>query len=139
MNEIHNTNISLRTVQRRVKEGTSDRKPQAGRTSSLRSDVYAALQSAMSTYVLLSNAEMRKKPNRRKLISLLKSCLNKTFCPITNIDKLFDRIAASIADDMEVSSLNEKVEHRRLIWSTFDNINKWFDTLKQWFIDYGFA
>ena len=139
VNETRGTNISYRTVLDQVKEGKGDQTPKRGRPSTLRPEVYDALRSAISTYVLLSNAEMMKKPNRKKLIASLTACLNKTFCPIKRIDFLFERIAASIADDMEVSSFNEKVEHRRLIWSTYDNIYTWFDTLKNWFIEHGFA
>ena len=34
---------------------------------------------------------------------------------------------------------NEKLEQRKLLWTTFENINKWFNQLKIFFVEKGFA
>jgi len=44
-----------------------------------------------------------------------------------------------IADILCVSSNDCKVEQQRLEWTTYNNINIWFETLKHFFIDKGFA
>ena len=126
VNKKHRTNVSYRTVLDRVRKGIGDTAPRfrRGRKSGLNPELYAALQSAISSYILLSNAEMKRKPNRKKLIASLKLCLKKNFCDLRRIDHLYNRISKSIADDIEVSSMNEKVEHCCLMWTSFDSINK---------------
>eukprot|EP00560_Eucampia_antarctica_P005135 CAMPEP_0197841872 /NCGR_PEP_ID=MMETSP1437-20131217/46422_1 /TAXON_ID=49252 ORGANISM="Eucampia antarctica, Strain CCMP1452" /NCGR_SAMPLE_ID=MMETSP1437 /ASSEMBLY_ACC=CAM_ASM_001096 /LENGTH=124 /DNA_ID=CAMNT_0043451679 /DNA_START=933 /DNA_END=1308 /DNA_ORIENTATION=+ len=44
-----------------------------------------------------------------------------------------------IADKISVNTDDYRMEQRRLIWTTYTNIIIWFDTLKRYFIDKGFA
>ena len=44
-----------------------------------------------------------------------------------------------IADEVTEAGGNSKMEERRAVWTTFNNINAWFDTLKQFLIDHKFA
>ena len=39
----------------------------------------------------------------------------------------------------QVSKGESKMEQRRLLWTTYHNISKWFDTLKEELLDLGFA
>ena len=44
-----------------------------------------------------------------------------------------------IADSVDVNSDDYKMEQRRLAWTTYSNINTWFNTLKEFFIKKGFV
>ena len=41
--------------------------------------------------------------------------------------------------DVNVTIENTKMEKRRLIWLTYNNINTWFEKMKEELIDLGFA
>ena len=45
----------------------------------------------------------------------------------------------TISDEVTVADGNSKMEGRRSVWTTFNNINAWFDTLKQFLLDHKFA
>ena len=40
---------------------------------------------------------------------------------------------------ISVNTCDYKMEERRLRWTTYNNINIWFDTMKTFFIEKGFA
>jgi len=44
-----------------------------------------------------------------------------------------------ISLNVNVTTTNTKMEMRRLLWSTYNNINTWFDLLKEELIELGFA
>ena len=44
-----------------------------------------------------------------------------------------------LADKVRVNTKDSKMERRRLEWTTFQNINLWFDSLKEFFLRNGFA
>ena len=83
---------------------------------------------------------MKQQPDRPKLIKMLKACLKKsdTFT-YKSVEKLYDRLAQSIADDISPSIHQKKVEQRRLLWTTYNKINMWFESFKKQLIDLGFA
>ena len=53
-------------------------------------------------------------------------------------DHLYDRMMRTIADQVDASGDEYKMEQRLLIWTTYRNINIWFETLI-FLIDKGFA
>ena len=53
------------------------------------------------------------------------------------IDHLYDRIMLLIADKIVVSSNDFRMEQQQLEWTTHTNI--WFENLKAFFINKGFA
>ena len=44
-----------------------------------------------------------------------------------------------IADEVNVAGGNSKIEERRAVWKTFNNINAWFDTLKLFLLGHKFS
>ena len=54
-------------------------------------------------------------------------------------DKYYNRILAMIADDITVATGNSKMEERRAAWTTYKNIDGWFDALKEFIINKEFA
>ena len=58
---------------------------------------------------------------------------------IKHTRKLVERLMRDISLDVNVTTTNTKMEKRRLLWSTYNNINTWFDLLKEELIELGFA
>ena len=140
VNAMHGTNVNERSVRSYVLSNTDD-VPLSGRgkKSKLHEPVLLALTSATHSYIQLSNATMTKMSDRKNIIMKIKLCVNKGPFKYTRVDNLYDRIMKRIADKIEVNSDDYKVEQRRLLWTTYMNINIWFETLKKFLIDHGFA
>ena len=83
-----------------------------------------ALVRAMRTYIKLSNSEMKKKPNRKNIISQPQVCLQSGGSPITRYDVLYAHLMFKLADKVRVNMKD-----------TFQNIYIWFDSLKDFFLD----
>ena len=58
---------------------------------------------------------------------------------IKHTDKLFSRLKRDIANEIDVATANTTMEKRRLVWSTYNNINTWFEQMKTDLINLGFA
>ena len=141
-NKKYHTWVCVETVHRKVKLGLAKVAPRYGccQKSTFKPEVEAAaLKKAFTTYVQLGNAERNVIPDRPKMISILKACLKYGDYDIIHYDKLYTRLTKAVSDDVQVMSDNEKVEQRRLLWTTHANINKWFDQLKIFFVEKGFA
>ena len=140
INDARGTNVSERTVRRYVASGHIG-VPCIGRGRKcvMPDFIMEGITSAVVSYIQLSNAGMTTMPDRKNIISLLKRCLNKSTYTFKRFDNFYDRIMESIADRISVNTADYKMEQRRLIWTTYTNINIWFDTLKRFFIDKGFA
>ena len=139
-NSLHGTNINERSIRRAVKAGdyqlyTNGR----GRPSKLHKPIEEALASSMLTFIQLENAAMSKMPDRKTLIRKLRECMAGGNYIYKRIDHLYDRLMLLIADKIVVTSNDFRMEQRRLEWTTHQNINIWFETLKRFFINRGFA
>eukprot|EP00536_Pseudo-nitzschia_multiseries_P010580 jgi/Psemu1/26402/gm1.26402_g len=131
----HGTSITIGTIRYRVwKQNTHQHdlvEPSAGRPSRLPPTVEKALVTAMETYSNLMSAEMKEKPNPLGQIKRLESCLKDS--PSTLKDScvaLYKHLSAKYAVELE---------ERRCVWTTSNNINTWFETVKEILVDYGFA
>ena len=51
---------------------------------------------------------------------------------------LLDRILKETAIDL-LASKSKTVEHRQVLWNTFENLNRWFDTWSETLLELGFA
>ena len=139
-NSLHGTNINGRSIRRAVSAGNyqlySDGR---GRPSKLHKPIEEALASSMLTFIQLENAAMNKMPDRKTIIEKLRECMAGGNYVYKRIDHLYDRLMLLIADKIVVTSNDFRMEQRRLEWTTYTNINIWFETLKRFFIDKGFA
>jgi hypothetical protein len=68
----------------------------------------------------------------------LNACINKLPDENRQGQKLFDRVEKSCAATLDIGK-PDKVEQRQAKWATFDNVNVYFDSLKEFFIYFGFA
>ena len=132
INATGGTNINERTVRRYVNEGKVG-VPCIGRGKKciIPDVLMEALRCAVVSYIQLSNAGMVKMPDRKYVIQQVKVCVKKSGINFKRYDRLYDRIMESIADKISVNNSDFKIEQRRLLWTTYSNINIWFDTLKK--------
>ena len=78
---------------------------------------------------------MNNIPDCKHLTHQIKLCLNGGVCKYKRCDHIYDRIIRKISDQVDVSGDGYKMKQRRLIWTTYRNINIWFETLKRFLID----
>ena len=78
-------------------------------------------------------------PNCPGIIQNIELCLQKGGYTFSRGGALYDRMMSRHADKLVVNDKNNVVEQRRLEWTTYVNINVWFDTLKGFLIQFGFA
>ena len=140
--EARDNDIKLvsKSVRAAVREGRHMlHKP--GEKGSIPLKCYEALCGAVSSYMILAQqaGTMAASVLRPILVKKVNTCVNKKEgLRRRNNRKLFERIQADIADDVDVGKAN-RVEQRRNKWSTHSNINLWFSSFKAWLIDMGFA
>ena len=142
VNAIYGTSISEKSVRRHCHasdEINSIPRIGRGRKSELLPEIESALRTAMLTYIELSDAEMNKKPNRKTIVQLLGRCLTVGGCSLKRYDLLYERLVKKLSDKLQIDNKNSKMEQRRLEWTTFNNLNIWFDNLNKFLIDFGFA
>ena len=136
MNKQHGTNVSARTVRCHFDIGTSLVLPKKGGGKKPRLPAYveAALENFLKTFMNISNASMKLKPDRKDLIARINKCLKKGGVNFKRFDHYYDLILNMIADEVMVAGGNSKIEERRAVSTTFNNINAWFDNLKQFLL-----
>eukprot|EP00536_Pseudo-nitzschia_multiseries_P010796 jgi/Psemu1/204155/e_gw1.342.42.1 len=143
VSRLHGTSITLGTIRYRVwKQNTRQHdlvEPSAGRPSNLPPTVEKALVTAMETYSNLMSAEMKEKPNRPGQIERRELCLKDSPSTLKDSVALYKRLSAKYAVEVEISTKNSQLEERRCVWTTSNNINTWFETLKEILVVYGFA
>ena len=139
VNKLYSTDILPDTVRRRMRKGMTNVPLGNGRKPLLPPVIESALVEALGTYVNLACAEMEKQPARRDMIDKLSSCLENGPTAVSDYESLYKRLYKGFAKDVEVISGNSKIEERRAIWTTYNNINTWFNTLRYNLIHLGFA
>ena len=65
---------------------------------------------------------MNKMPDPKHLIHKTKLCLNGSVYTYKRYDHICDCIMRTIADQVDVSGDDYKMEQRRLVWTTYINI-----------------
>ena len=138
MNQQHGTNVSARTVRCHLDLGTSLVLPKkgGGKKTRLPAHVEAALANSLKTFMNISNASMKVKPDRKDIIARITKCLKKGGVDFKRFEHYYDKVLNMIADEVTVAGGNSKMEERRAVWTTFNNINAWFDTLKLFLLDH---
>eukprot|EP00536_Pseudo-nitzschia_multiseries_P009677 jgi/Psemu1/23978/gm1.23978_g len=143
VSRLRDTSITLGTICYRVwKKNTHQHdlvEPSAGRPSKLPPAVEKALVTAMETYSNLISAEMKEKPNRPGQIKRLESYLKDSPSTLKDSVAFYKRLSAKYAVEVEISTKKLQLEERRCVWTTSNNINTWFETVKEILAVYGFA
>ena len=81
------------------------------------------LRCAVVLYIHLSNAGRVKMSDSKFIINQLKLCVTKSVYSFKQYDRLCDQIMESISDEINVNNKDFKMEERRLLWTTYLNIN----------------
>eukprot|EP00536_Pseudo-nitzschia_multiseries_P002414 jgi/Psemu1/5464/gm1.5464_g len=110
----YGTNINPNTLRNRVRDGLTG-PPRKGRPPILPKMVEDALAEALTTFVALTAAQMKDKPDRQMLLQKVTACLSNGVIPfpLTDPVSLFRRLQPQFADGVEVSDLNSQMEERR--------------------------
>ena len=82
---------------------------------------------------------MKAQPNCPAIIRKMESCLKKGGYVFSRGEAIYDRLMSRHDDKLVVNDKNNVVEQRMLKWTTYANIHAWLDTLKGFFIEFGFA
>ena len=131
--------ISERTIRRYVQSGMAGATPEKpGEKGSIPPRAYKALCGAFETYVKLSALDGTSQLTIKLLAERLNSCVNK----MTNEDQkhrhLYDRVLDDLGQTLDIGKPN-RVEQRRSKWTTYTNVRIWFDSLKHFLVEEGFA
>ena len=73
------------------------------------------------------------------MIAKLSSCLQDSPTLLRIYAALYKRLYKGFASNVKVVSGSSKIEERRVIWTNYNNINVWFNTLRDNLIVMGFA
>ena len=133
INKRNDTNISAITLRRKIHKGTEDSAPGRERHGVLNRKLRDALLSGLRSYIVLQNSGRSTMPNTATLIKTLELVIkpHSSQKDIKQIRKLFSCLMRDISEDINVLTTNSKMEKRRLLWSTYNNINTWFSLLKK--------
>ena len=128
------------TTHRRLKHGLETVPPRlGGGKPTLPVAIEGALATAISTYIELACVQMNKTLDRVTIVGLLKSCLEPGPSVLKDFDNLYKRLYPSFAVTGSITTGTTALENRRAIYTTYNNINIWFDTLKDFLVNNGFA
>ena len=110
-----------------------------GKNASIPKRILSALDSAVISYIQLSNAGLKAQPNRPAIITKMQAYLRKGGFVFAHGGVIRDKMMTWHADKLVVNTDNNVVEQRRLKWTMYANINVWFETLKGFLIEFGCA
>ena len=101
----------------------------------------AALVDHISLYVGLVCAEQQKTPSRKALIEMISSCLGGGLAPspLRDFGALYRKLYPGSATNITVKTGNSSLKNCRAMYTAYNNLNVWFDTLKEFLITKGFA
>ena len=83
--------------------------------------------------------EMKKTPDRKTIVKMLSSCLKHGPTTLNFFENLYKRLHPSFAISGSITTGSSALESRRAVYTTYNNINIWFDTLKEFLITNCFA
>lgn len=139
VNEQYGTTITKSRVADYVKRGAIGIAPtRAGPKRRIPEQVFKALCEAISSYIILVNAEKMKQPGHPELKKHAKLCVEKSGICYKDPDFLIDSILKEISAKIDVSH-KTLLEHRRAIWTTYVNLNIFFDDYKKLLLEKKFA
>ena len=138
VNKLYNISILPDTVRRQLQKGITFATLGNGPKSLLPPLIEQALVGAMSSYINLACAEMDKQPQQKDMIAKLSSFLEDGPTLLRDYEILYKRLYKGFVSYVQVISGNSKIEEWRVIWTTFNNFNTWFNTLRNNIIAMGF-
>jgi hypothetical protein len=139
INKATDLNISERTVRDFVMKDRVGEIIKKGRTGEIPLRSYKALLGAFESFLKLAHQQGHKKLTKKVLQRQLNVCINKHPSEGAREGrKLLLRVEKDLAATLDIAKPN-KVENRRAKWTTHYNVDIWYDSLKEFFVEYGFA
>ena len=108
--------------------------PKRGRKHLLPAIIEVALVDAISSFIGLAYAEQKKIPTRKEVIGMMSSCLREGPTSLHNYEVLYKRLYHRFSTDVVIVSGPLSIEHQRAVYTTYNNLYTWFDTLKEFLI-----
>jgi hypothetical protein len=139
INEEFKTNLNSSTLRRYVNQGHigRGRLHRGPRGIVIDGDTYPSLLEAYVTHCQLLQANCRKEPNMKDLVTQTKVAMNIE--DRRTVESLVqNRLRSDAAGTFKASKQYDQ-EARRIAWTTFSNLNTWFDSFEKHCVELGFA
>ena len=139
LNDRLGTNMSHKSVSRMVRDGkigVSPTKP--GPVGAFNKVVYGALQIAFLSYIKLEQAGGKSQSTVRDLSLRVNALVNYSGAVTRKGDDLAKRLKSDVADDLDIKRPNSQ-ELRRILWTSYGNLNVWFTQWEHTVISLGFG
>ena len=132
--------LAPRSVRYAVEKGhVGQSPPRAGRKGRIDFEHYKALCGAVESFCTITQASGTRTITRPELVRRINALVNYKEGPGSRTKRyLLERIEKDIGSTMELGK-PVRVEQRRNKWSTHANIDMWYDSLKSFLIEHGFA
>ena len=138
VNAAFGSNINAKTASRMVKKGLIGVSPlKKGPIGNFPKNVWSAMKSAFVTYVKLEQANSTKQSTLAQLGKRVNALVNKGGFK-KNGNEVVSKLRLETADEIEVGRKNV-IEQRRVQWTTYSNLNLWYDTWEETLVELGFA
>jgi len=138
VNDLCDSNISPSTVGKYFRAGLINVSPKKrGPTGPFPKPIFESLKWACASYLQLEQAEGKTQSSIKDMAKRVNACVNHggfTKCQ----DDLTKKLRNATADLFTIGKVNV-MEHRRLQWTTHQNLDLWFTTFKTTLIDLGFG
>jgi hypothetical protein len=127
--------LNYKTLQNYTKNGIIGRSPEKrGPAARLPLPFMELLESHIS----MTQLEGREETKPRHLKTLIGAALKNTKFKDVSVNKCYERFRHQFPDTVCPMRTME-MEERRSLWTTYPNVNRWFDGTKACLIEYGFA
>jgi hypothetical protein len=138
VNAMKETSVSRRTVARAVREGRAGASPlKRGKVASIPKSDWTSLKDAYSTFIMLEQANKRNECTPKRLRRLVGQCLQAGGY-FMGMEEITSRLKSQTAHIISAGK-GDPQEFRRLVWTTFQNLNQWFATFHEIVVRLGFA
>ena len=138
VNNEYKTTVVAKTASMMVRQGRIGMSPmRRGPTKYVPSQIWSLLKGAFVSYIKLEQAHSSEQASMKQLSLKTNKCLNKG--GYARADMYYTKkLRSETADELEIGKKN-MVEQRRVLWTTFSNLNLWFDTWEGALVDLGFG
>ena len=143
VNQSFGSDVKDRTVRQYVQKrliGVSPKK--RGRIGFIPLEQFNVMVAAAETFITIRQLGRLGAPNRqelRKIVNTVANSKTNKICPDRHDDSLIDRILSQQSTEFTAQTSVNKQEERRVAWTTYSNLNTWFDSWKHYLIALEFA
>jgi hypothetical protein len=131
--------VYARSLRRYVSEGIVGlTPPRKGCPGKIPPVAYRALKDAMVTFIKIHQASGKYEYTRSDLSKIVNDVVNSHPNENRRSDKLMARLQKDFGPELTLER-GQKVEERRVKWTTYSNLNSWGESAKEILIELGFG